>query len=173
MAAALILLVAGLLKSDRSKSIALAGCFICYCALTSSLSPLEGALGRYSGASIQSVAGKDVWIPCDYRAKDEEYRLLLPGARLHGYPAQIAGNIAELSSTYSIVAVQTPIGEQPRLCENCAVLGQRMEMRARQSEADIKAILMGQIGKYLFVNEYLIATPASASPLSAKKDACR
>jgi 4-amino-4-deoxy-L-arabinose transferase-like glycosyltransferase len=173
ISAAIVLVLVGLFSKNKSKSIALSACFICYCALTSSLSPLEGSLGRYNATSIQSVVGQEVWIPCDYRAKDEEYRLLLPGAQLHGYLAKDAVNIEGLTSAYPLVAVQMPMGTQPELCESCKILGQRMEMRARQSNAEIKAILMGEIGKYLFVNEYLIATPVTISPLSTEKDACR
>jgi hypothetical protein len=119
------------------------------------------------------VAGKDVWVPCDYRAKDEEYRLLLPGAILHGYLAKDANQIDLLSATYPLLAAQSPIGMDPVICESCKIVGKRMEMRARHSEAEIQAILRGQIGEHLFVNEYLISTPATiALPLIAK-DACR
>ena len=168
---ALVLL--GIISRERCKAIALAGCFLCYCALTSSLSPLEGSLGRYSQATIQELAGKDVWVPCDYRAKDEEYRLLLPGASLHGYSAKDANQIDLLSSTYPLLALQSPIGVDPKLCESCKIVGKRMEMRARHSEAEIQAILRGHIGEHLFVNEYLVSTPATITLPLAGKDACR
>jgi 4-amino-4-deoxy-L-arabinose transferase-like glycosyltransferase len=173
MALSIALFVFGIINRDRSKAIALAGCFLCYCALASSLSPLEGSLGRYDQTTIQSLKEQDVWIPCDYRAKDEEYRLLLPGAKLHGYFASDAGAVKLLTNTYPLVGVQTPIGVEPVLCDSCKVIGKRMEMRARHSNEEIKAILQGQIGEYLFVNEYLISTPAKiAFPLEGK-DACR
>ncbi len=173
MGIAIALVLLGLLNRERSKAIALAGCFLCYCALTSSLSPLEGALGRYPQPTIQSVIGKDVWIPCDYRAKDEEYRLLLPGAKLHGYLAKDAGQTELLTSAYPLVAVQSPIGSEPVLCESCKVVGKRMEMRARHSDAEIQEILRGRIGEHLFVNEYLISTPATIALPLVGKDACR
>ena len=173
MSASLALVLLGLISQARCKNAALAGCFLCYCALTSSLSPLEGSLGRYQEATIQGVVGKDVWVPCDFRAKDEEYRLLLPGALLHGYPAKDAGQIQLLSSTYPLVAVQSAIGTEPTLCESCQIVGKRMEMRARHSDAEIRAILMGHIGEHLFVNEYLISTPATIALPLAAKDACR
>jgi hypothetical protein len=173
MGGAFALVLLGLLISARSKNIALAGCFLCYCALTSSLTPLEGSLGRYQQSTIQSLVGQDVWVPCDFRAKDEEYRLLLPGARLHGYAAKDASQIQVLSSTYPLVAVQAPIGSEPVLCESCQIVGKRMEMRARHSDAEIRAILMGQIGENLFVNEYLIATPVNMTLPPFGKDACR
>lgn len=173
MSASLALVLLGLFNSARCKTLALAGCFLCYCALTSSLTPLEASLGRYHQSTIQGVVGQDVWVPCDYRAKDEEYRLLLPGAILHGYLAKDAGQINLLSNTYPLVAVQSPIGIEPVLCESCKIVGKRMEMRARHSDAEIAAILMGHIGEHLFVNEYLISTPAKITLPLLGKDACR
>ena len=173
MGAAIALVLLGIFNRERSKAIALAGCFLCYCALTSGLSPLEGTLGRYSQATIQSLVGKDVWVPCDYRAKDEEYRLLLPGAILHGYLAKDAGQIDLLTKNYPLVAVQSAIGVVPALCDSCKIVGKRMEMRARHSDAEIQAILKGQIGEHLFVNEYLITTPTAIALPLVGKDACR
>jgi hypothetical protein len=129
--------------------------------------------GRFSAATIAQVNGKDVWIPCDYRAKDEEYRLLLPGAQLHGYLAKEAGNVEGLIKTYPLVAVQSPLGVAPSICSSCQIIGQRMEMRARHSDKEIKAMLLGKVGEHLFVNEYLIATPVSNAELLNVKDVCR
>ena len=173
MATAIVFVILGIFNRQRSKAIALAGCFLCYCALTTSLSPLEASLGRYSQATIQSVIGKDAWVPCDYRAKDEEYRLLLPGAVLHGYLAKDANQIELLSSAYPLLAIQSPVGVEPTLCESCKIVGKRMEMRARHSNAEIQAILRGHIGEHLFVNEYLISTPTAIALPLVGKDACR
>jgi 4-amino-4-deoxy-L-arabinose transferase-like glycosyltransferase len=173
MAVAFALVLIGLFRRNQTKVLALIGCFLSYCALTSSLHPLEGRLGRFSTQTIAQVQGKDVWIPCDYRAKDEEYRLLLPGAQFHGYLAKDAGDIEGLTKMYPLVAVHTPVGLMPTLCESCQIVGQRMEMRARHSNEEIKAMLMGQVGEHLFVTEYLIATPALTPELFNAKDVCR
>lgn len=173
IAVAVATVLLGLIKRSQCKSAALTACFLVYCALTSSLSPLEGALGRFTAKTIAQVQGKDVWIPCDYRAKDEEYRLLLPGAQLHGYLAKDAGEVDHLSATYPLVAVQTPFGADLVLCENCQIVGQRMEMRARHSDQEIREMLLGHIGEHLFVMEYLIATPVSNPDLLNVKDVCR
>jgi 4-amino-4-deoxy-L-arabinose transferase-like glycosyltransferase len=173
MAAGVLLILLGLCKRSLTKTIALAACFLVYCALTSSLAPLEGRLGRYSTETIARVQGKDIWIPCDYRAKDEEYRLLVPGAKLHSYLANDAGDVPALTSSYPLVAVHVPLGSIPAICEACQIIGQRMEMRARHSSEEIQEMLMGQIGKHLFVTEYLIATPAPNPDLTSQKDVCR
>lgn len=177
MGLSLLLVIVGLIRREHCKAFALMACFLVYGALTSSLSPLEGELGRFSKQTIELVKGKDVWIPCDYRAKDEEYRLLLPGAQLHGYLAKDANDIEGLTKTYPIVAVHAPMGAAPALCESCQVLGQRMEMRARHSDEEIKEMLLGNIAEHLFVVEYLVSTPVAASvtnpDLLNMKDVCR
>ena len=173
MVISLMVILAGLFRKNLGKTIALAGCFLCYCALTSSLSPLEGALGRFNSATMQTVQDQEVWIPCDYRAKDEEYRLLLPGAKLHGYLAKDAGNVDALVNAYPLVAVQAPLGLAPQICETCKIVGGRMEMRARHSDEEIKDMLMGHIGEHLFVMEYLISTPVKITEPQSGKDACR
>lgn len=173
MAVGMLVVLLGLFKRGLTKTLSLAACFLVYCALTSSLAPLEGRLGRYSAETIAQLQDKDVWIPCDYRAKDEEYRLLMPGAKLHGYLAKDAGEITNLTSIYPLVVVHAPLGVEPTLCESCQIVGQRMEMRARHSNEEINEMLMGQIGKHLFVTEYLISTPAASPDLSNLKDVCR
>jgi 4-amino-4-deoxy-L-arabinose transferase-like glycosyltransferase len=173
ISASLLIALIGLFRINQTKTLALAGCFLTYCVLTSSLAPLEGDLGRYSAATIAQIQGKNVWIPCDYRAKDEEYRLLLPGAKLHGYLAKDATDVAGLTSTYPLVAVHTSLDSPPELCNSCQIVGRRMEMRARHSQEEIIEMLQGQIGKHLFVNEYLVATPVIAPDLSNVKDVCR
>jgi hypothetical protein len=123
------------------------------------------------------MQGRDIWIPCDFRAKDEEYRLLLPGAKLHGYWAKDAAEVARLTSSYPIVAVQTPLGSKLELCNSCQIVGQRMEMRARHSHEEIIEMLQGQVGKHLFVNEYLVVTsvttPVTTPDQANVKDVCR
>jgi hypothetical protein len=177
MVGSLAIVLVGLLRRNHSKTLALAGCFLTYCALTSSLAPLEGRLGRYSAATITQLQGKDVWIPCDYRAKDEEYRLLLPGTKLHGYLAKDAFDIQSLTSSYPIVAVHIPLGVAPVLCDSCEVVGKRMEMRARHSNQEIMEMLQGQVSKHLFVNEYLVVTSVTTSVITPDlvnvKDVCR
>ena len=168
------LVIIGLLKKQSTKTIALAACFLTYLGLASSLAPLEGKLGRFTPEVIAQVQDKDLWVPCDYRAKDEEFRLLLPSSRLHGYLASEAGELSKLTSNYPLVLVQTPLGTKPELCDSCQIIGRRMEMRARHSNEEIIEMLKGHFGQYLFVNEYLIATPVLNSPaLLSAKDACR
>jgi hypothetical protein len=95
----------------------------------------------------------------------------LPGARLQGYPASEAANGIELAKRYPYFAAYAPMGVSPVFCDDCQVLGKRMEMRARHSQEEILAIIRGEMGQYLFVNEYLIHSPSAV--VNASPDACR
>lgn len=164
----------GFFHLSLTKSATLLACFMSYLALTSSIMPLEGAYGRFTKETIQKLQGKTVWFPCDFRAKDEEYRLLIPGANIKGYPAGEATAIKKLAERYSLFAVQAPLQSKLELCADCVIIGERLEMRARHNDKEIKAMLMGQVSDNLFVKEYIVLAPFNAGKdTSQYKDACR
>ena len=167
----------GVAFAKYAKFMALAGSFLCYCALVSSLSPLDGPLGHYNAATIKQVQNQHVWIPCSFRAKNEEYRLLLPGANLHGYSVKESKQLALLAERYSLFVAYVPQGQAPELCAGCQIIGGRVHMLTRQRAHEIKSILFGNIGSYLFVNEFLIASPVNSAHLLTTEnlmlDACR
>jgi len=164
----------GLFRISLTKMATLLACFMSYLVLTSSIMPLEGSSGRFSKETIQKLQGKTVWFPCDFRAKDEEYRLLIPGANIKGYPAGEAREIKKLAERYSLFAVQAPLQSQLELCADCVMLGERLEMRARHNDQEIKAMLMGQVSDNLFVKEYIVSAPFNTGKDTALyQDACR
>lgn len=164
----------GLFRISLTKMTTLLACFMSYLVLTSSIMPLEGSSGRFSKETIQKLQGKTVWFPCDFRAKDEEYRLLIPGANIKGYPAGEAREIKKLAERYSLFAVQAPLQSQLELCADCVMIGERLEMRARHNDQEIKAMLMGQVSDNLFVKEYIVSAPFNTGKDTALyQDACR
>jgi hypothetical protein len=133
------------------------------------LRPFDGALGNYTAAVQSYLQGKDVWVPCNFRAKDEGYRFLLPGAQVHGYREEGA-TIAKLSASYTLFAVQVPL--QDSGCVECRILGQRLDIRSRQSEEELKQMLKGDVFRHLFVKELLIET-RGAGKSAANEAGCR
>ncbi len=134
------------------------------------LSPFDGAFGNYSLDVQQYANGKDVWVPCNFRAKEEGYRFILPGAKVHGYHEDLALTATELAAKYSLFAVQVPL--QDTGCANCKILGQRLDIRGRQSESEINKMLGGEIFRHLFVKELLIEVPGIHSTVIAD-EGCR
>ncbi len=138
-------------------------------ALAAFLRPFDGAVGNFSAEAQRYAKGKEVWAPCNFRAVDEGYRFLLPGAQVHGYVSPPEKSVSELSAQYGLFAVQMPLQEK---CEGCKVIGERLEIRSRHSSEQIKKIFKGEVFQQLFAKELLIESPQTmlTRPL---KEACR
>lgn len=143
---------------------------LCFAAF---LRPFDGAPGNYSAAVQQYAKGKDVWVPCNFRAKEEGYRFILPGAQVHGYHEDLNLNAVSLAAKYRLFAVQVPL--QDTGCKDCKILGQRLDIRSRQSESELKQMLKGDVFQHLFVKELLVEVPATASNTTAGplEEGCR
>lgn len=143
------------------------------------LHPFDGHLGSYAADVQQYARGKDVWVPCNFRAKDERYRFILPGANVHGYRNDNAENptASELGTQYSRFAVWLPLKESLKDtdCVDCKIIGQRMEIRTRLISREYKDILRGNVIGHLFVKELLIEAPRNGknSVLDSVKEGCR
>jgi 4-amino-4-deoxy-L-arabinose transferase-like glycosyltransferase len=171
---AIAIVLIGLFQARFTKTATLLACFLTVLSLSSSIMPLDGAAGRFDAKTIAALQGKTVWFPCDFRAKDEEYRFLIPGANIKGYPASEAKNLTQLANQYPLFAVQAPVNTKFTPCPDCEVIGERLEMRARHSSDEIKAMLLGQVSDNLFVKEYIVFAPFNIGKDAApEKDACR
>jgi len=130
--------------------------------LAAFLRPLDGVAGNFSEEAQRYTVGKDVWTPCNFRAVDEGYRFLLPGAKVHGYLSDHALSVNELSTRYNLFAVQLPLKEK---CDGCKIIGQRLEIRNRHSSEEIRRIFMGEAFQLLFVKELLVESPRAETVL--------
>lgn len=162
LTAALILL--GIFWARHTRSLVNVAALLVLLVLAAFLRPFDGAPGRFSADAQRYVQGKEVWTPCNFRAVDEGYRFLLPGANVHGYFFLPPQSVAELSAQYPLFAVQLPLREK---CESCKVIGQRLEIRSRHTPEEIKLILQGEVFQQLFTNELLIEStqPLLSRPL--------
>ncbi len=130
--------------------------------LAAFLRPFDGAAGNFSAEAQRYAQGKDVWTPCNFRAVDEGYRFLLPGARVHAYLSEPTLSVGELSAKYPLFAVQVALQEK---CSTCKIIGQRLELRSRHSPEEIKRILQGEVFQLLFSKELLIEAPGATATL--------
>jgi 4-amino-4-deoxy-L-arabinose transferase-like glycosyltransferase len=139
----------------------LAGVFLVLLSFSSLLGPLDGPVGRYNGTAQAAVAGRDVWVPIDFIAKEEGHRLLLPGARVHGYRDERDPSIQSLLDRHPLLAVRLrpgdPVGDDAR------VLGERLDLRGRHRGDEIREMLAGKIFEHLFVREVLVERPSEAT----------
>lgn len=132
------------------------------------LKPLDGELGLYAADARSHAQGKDVWVPCNFRAKDEGHRFILPGAEIHGYSEDQDLTVDELAARYPLFAVQAPmnIDVQDGVCANCRIIGQRLDIRGRHSSAELKEMFLeGKVFQHLFIREVLIESPEGGKAL--------
>ena len=144
-----------------------------YLSLAAFLRPLDGPLGSYSAKVQQFANGKDVWVPCNFRAKDEGYRFLLPGAHIHGYREGSNETVTALSARYPLFAIRLPFEDTD--FAGYKVIGQRLELRSRHSARELKDMLLGRVFERLFVKELLIESPGAGlgAPVAPRDDDCR
>ena len=135
--------------------------FLCYLSFAAFLRPFDGPLGRYDAAAQRQVQGRDVWVPVDFIAKDEGYRFLLPGARVRAYREERDTRATDLLARYPLVVIRRPLRDGAP--ETGRVLGQRLDLRGRQTAREIGEILRGNVLEHLFVQEQLIEAPAGAA----------
>jgi 4-amino-4-deoxy-L-arabinose transferase-like glycosyltransferase len=131
-----------------------AAVFLCTLSFAAFLRPFDGPLGRYDADAQRQVRGRDVWVPADFVAKEEGYRFLLPGARVRAYPEGRDTRAADLLAQYPLVVIRRPLRDGA--AQAGRVLGQRLDLRGRQTPQELWEILRGNVLDHLFVREELI-----------------
>jgi hypothetical protein len=140
--------------------------------------PFDGALGNFSEETKSYAGGKDVWVPCNFRAKDEGHRFILPGAEIHGYHIDQNLDANDLAARYPLFALRLPLGieDQKGGCAECKVVGQRLDIRGRFGDEEIKQmVLEGKVFQTLFIREVLLEAPPGnkAVPPQTPAQVCR
>lgn len=136
--------------------------FAAYLTLTGFLGVFDGPMGRYKESTLWEVAGQRVWVPYNFNAAYEQYRFLLPGADIRGYRDDAGIPLTILRERYPLLIIQQPLDKL--VCSNCRILGERLELRGRQSDAEIRAMLQGDVARHLFLREVLIDNRAPEKP---------
>lgn len=123
--------------------------------------PLDGPLGRFSPEACRYVQGKEVWVPVNFRAKEEGHRFLLPGATPRPYRENRNVNLTVLPAQYPLFILRLPINSPSTPAGR--LIGQRLDIGSRHSASQIKAMLGGKVFENLFLREFLVEAPASVS----------
>ena len=142
------------------------------------LRPFDGALGSYSVEARNFAIGKEVGVPCNFRAMDEGYRFLLPGANISGYSEDQNVSANDLAARYPLFAIQRALigSMQNGSCAECKVIGTRLDIRGRQNSAELKEMLLGgKVLEHLFAREILMQSPAGGKVMPKRTPAqeCR
>ncbi len=170
--AAAAIFVRGVMRHAVNVAILLA--MLCFAAF---VHPFDGALGNFSAEALEYVRGKEVWVPCNFRAKDEGHRFVLPGAEIHGYNEELNLTGGELAQRYPLFALRLPLhGAESSVCPGCRIIGERLDIRGRIHERALEQMLLeGRVFENLFVRETLVEAPPGpkAVPPLTSAQVCR
>ena len=128
--------------------------FLAFLSLSSVVAPFEGVLGKFDTQAMSAVTGKTVYVPSNFRAQDERYRFLLPGAELRAYNSDDYSMQDKLAAEGKlVVGAFLPDSE---FLKSCNVLGKRLTIRSRMPQEDTSKVLFEQRMDLLFNQETLL-----------------
>jgi len=132
---------------------------LCFAAF---LRPFDGPLGSYSEQARLFARGRDVWVPVNFKAKEEGYVFLLPGANVHPYTYDRNLTASALGAKYPLFAFRRPIKDNAPVPGR--IIGDRLELGSRHTSSQIKEMLQGRVYDHLFLRELLIEAPGATNP---------
>lgn len=173
MGATLVLALWAVFKAVWTRGLVNVVALLTLLGLAAFLRPFDGVLGTYSEAARHYVQDKNVWVSCNFRAHDEGHRIMLKGAQVHGYNENWNLSQDELAARYPLFTLQLPL--QAGVCQGCKVVGQRLEIRGRHNNNELRAMLGGDVYRHLFVKEVLLEAPQASRLLQSntQEEGCR
>jgi 4-amino-4-deoxy-L-arabinose transferase-like glycosyltransferase len=185
MAAAALLIAAGLGRAGWTRSCALLACLLVYAGFDLTVAPLDGPPGRYAPQMAQrllasgSGEARGVAVPNNFNGQYERYRFLLPGPhRFVPYDTDAralarvqpgstlptpAGQLDQLLTGHAAVVWGQSSQEEvvPPCLPGCTVLGERWQLRSRYLSGEITLANLWYPQQWLFRREWLLvrATP--------------
>jgi hypothetical protein len=182
LAVTAILVIAGLIVPAATRHLTVIVTLLVLFQFAAVLHPLDGPLGNYPAAALKEAKGREVWVPCNFRAVEEGHRFVIPDADVHGYRSSLNLNTPQLAERYPLFARMMPITDssneagQLAGCSGCRVVGSRLDLRSRHNGKELQEMFFGgKLFQLLFVRETLIestAAPKNAAQLWVA-DECR
>lgn len=162
LAGAAMLILAAIFTPRFTRPSVSVGISLVFLAFAAFMRPFDGPLGCYGAEIQQGVRGKQIWVPVSFRAKTEEYRLLLPGTEIHGYAYQPGLTIAELAARFPCFAIRLPI-QETNSPAGVNILGRRLDLSSRHTGRQIMEMIEGKVFQHLFLQELLVESPAASA----------
>jgi len=148
--------VAALLDRRRLPDCAVPAATGAFLAVSSFLTAFDAPLGSFSRETIAAAADRVVWAPEGFIATTELQRMLLPGARIRGYPAAAGRPAPGTAAPDDLVLIVRGLDE-PAPAES---LGSRLELASRHTGRQLLEMATGRVREHLFRREWLV--PAAA-----------
>jgi hypothetical protein len=144
--------VAAIVRSTWSRACAAPAALATMLCVSTFLGIFKAPHGTFDLAAVESIRGRTVWVPESFRSVAEEYRFLLPGVNVRGYPASADGPPAsevgdgDLHVVAREVSLPAPEG----------AVASRMEITSRHSSEQLIDMARGDVVRHLFRREWIV-----------------
>jgi 4-amino-4-deoxy-L-arabinose transferase-like glycosyltransferase len=162
LAGAGMLILAAIFVPSLTRATVCVGVLLVYFSFAAFMRPFDGLLGCYGAEVQEATRGKQIWVPLTWKGMAEEYRLLLPGADIQGYPYQQGLTIPELGARFPFFAIRLPM-QDTNLPSGVKIVGRRLDFGSRHTAKQIKEMIEGQVFQHLFLQELLVEIPAASA----------
>jgi len=120
---------------------------LAYLSYAAFLIPLDRGRGLFNAEAIHSVAGREVFVPSNFNAREESYGFLLPGAQVKPY------KYGKRPPDKPFVVVSLPLDQAPPAG---ILLGKRLNMIDRFKNAQLLDMLAGNLSHHMFHWDWLV-----------------
>jgi 4-amino-4-deoxy-L-arabinose transferase-like glycosyltransferase len=120
-------------------------------ALGSFLRVFDPPLGAFAPEAVEAARGRVVWAPENFRAGEEIYRFVLPGAVIRGYPLSAGGPTPEKAGGDDLAVVVRDLSAPAPP----GAIGSRIDLKGRHTVEQVLAMLRGNVRENLFSREWL------------------
>jgi 4-amino-4-deoxy-L-arabinose transferase-like glycosyltransferase len=160
--------LAGLLRPVATRAAVPVAILLAYLSLAHLVRPFDGPAGQYGARARAYARGRDVLVPYDFVAKEERYRFLLPGANVLGYRQEHGLAALAPMPHDALVVVQTPLHGDAEV--GGVLVGRRLDIRGRQTAAELREVLSGRLSPALLVEEWLVEEPGAEAQVRAASE---
>ncbi|MFO0424163.1 MAG: ArnT family glycosyltransferase [Planctomycetia bacterium] len=108
--------------------------------------------GAFPAEAVAAARGRVVWAPENFRAGEEMYRFVLPGATIRGYPLSAGGPAADETGSDDLAVVVRDLDAPAPP----GAIGSRIDLKGRHTVAQVLAMLRGRVRENLFSREWLV-----------------
>lgn len=153
---------AGMVRHEWIRPLALPSVLLVYLGFTLFLRPFDGPIGAFAEDAVAAARGRSVVLPAPFTARDEIYRILLPGADVERIREKdLPSALADQSNRMFILSISL---DAPQELPGFRTLGRRLNLRDYFNGEETADMLRGNVAKHLFAWDLLVERVPSVAP---------
>jgi hypothetical protein len=162
--AALVIVLAGLMRPAWTRTCAVAVSLFTYALLNATLAPFNGPAGQFNAFELPTAqAPTKIAVPSSFNAQHERYRFtglpLVNVALLPYASTRDEAKLAELLASHSAVVWQAHGTQSAPACvteKRCQIVAQRWDIRSRHQSGEIRLDNLLQPAQWAFAREWVL-----------------